>query len=1147
VTKEEKICHTTYVTEYEPIQEQICEENYEKKCSIVTVDVDVDETVKTCMKPLQRVCNDGPTETVHRIKRDTLSTHLKSITDLLDETLENPRRISAGSARSLIQRQLQVNHSDQECRIYFETICTNKDNVDIFDKDCERIPVRLCAEGCIIKEGEVTCKTMVNKATSRRVPEEKCEIVPQTVCRTVTKLVPQLFPKEYCQTNPKELCQLKFTPNLNLPSIQPIIQRYCLAGRVLEYITDEDTNLIEDVKDQLELEEDGSGDKKDVKESNEDTIIDSVHEPRKLDDTPSDFNEFKNIQDKEDIEETLKILGEKEERVMEETHKVELTTIQPAVTETLSDAPIITNTELFAESTTEAEMKIDISLAPFVSIEKEDKLSTNSENILTTQTNGITFFSEETTTELPLTVSREDIEANELTAASIENMTTEPSTIQEMDTKDIVIGENQPEPETTITPEILTIQPNNEKTPARINEEEAEDKTLSKQYRNIVPIKVGYLPSLAGKGRSNDVLSGYDKYKNEVIKKQPKPSYGVLKPIKSISPTTLSTTVSTISASKETTIIDGFTIPKTKTTVKSKSYADIQPKALVPLTDVNLPNDINTITETVKKIIAEEISSEHQPKAAAQKQIVSTKTTITSTDKTTTMAPESISTERITSNDEVTNIKDDKDKIVETTTIEPTQSEILSATTDMDITTVTFTGQNVAILSSESGETTTAEQPTMKQDQLPEEKFTTIDLEEAVSTETPMYTTAEVKSVKKSLEDNLTNTIEEEITTKRIDSKDNEETTTITINISTFSTEVDQAEPKQSFTFSTSEDSTSEQVTTMQPSLEVVTNSEIKQSSVEIGETTTENASPKFKETTIQIATEKLIEEKSSSTEAIATTKKIEQFSTQKPTTLQPLTTKLSTSTQSAEITDPSASTTQPITSTVVSATSTTVSSKITTDKSMSTRESSLITTEPSVSRTESSMITTEPSTSTKELPIMTTDPSTSTKELYIKTKDPSTSTKELSIITTHPSTSTKELSIMTTHPSISTKELSIMTTEPSTSTKELPIMITDPSISPTKESSTSTTKSTTKSTISENVIDVDSKSKLKKSPRKTDDRKLKRSKFNIIRPISTFHIKPQQNQNAIKSIPELLFTHLNKKSEGQLRRTGGLLDLLYN
>merc|ERR1712106_946871 len=145
---------------------------------------------------------------------------------------------------------------------------------------------------------------------------------------------------------------------------------------------------------------------------------------------------------------------------------------------------------------------------------------------------------------------------------------------------------------------------------------------IAKKYRNIVPIKAGYLPSLVGEEASNQVTSGYDKYKNELLKKQQKPKYGLLKPIKLVDvkpKTTTASTLSTLSPSFETTIIDGFTIPKVSTTIKSKSYEDIKPKALV--SKGYSPNDINKITDTVKKIVAEKISSELKHNIFAQEEM----------------------------------------------------------------------------------------------------------------------------------------------------------------------------------------------------------------------------------------------------------------------------------------------------------------------------------------------------------------------------------------------------------------------------------------------------------------------------------------------------------------------------------------------
>ena len=111
-----------------------------------------------------------------------------------------------------------------ECKIYHETICTGQPGAP-----CERIPVRLCAAGCEIQEGETQCQTDITPAT-KRVPKEQCGIHPRKVCKKVTKMVPQLIARDYCQKNPAEVCQLKFnkTKESSRSSLQPVVQRYCL-------------------------------------------------------------------------------------------------------------------------------------------------------------------------------------------------------------------------------------------------------------------------------------------------------------------------------------------------------------------------------------------------------------------------------------------------------------------------------------------------------------------------------------------------------------------------------------------------------------------------------------------------------------------------------------------------------------------------------------------------------------------------------------------------------------------------------------------------------------------------------------------------------------------------------------------------------
>ena len=48
-------CHFTYITKFKPTQEQVCEENFEKKCQITFKQQGFNETVKKCYKPVQKV------------------------------------------------------------------------------------------------------------------------------------------------------------------------------------------------------------------------------------------------------------------------------------------------------------------------------------------------------------------------------------------------------------------------------------------------------------------------------------------------------------------------------------------------------------------------------------------------------------------------------------------------------------------------------------------------------------------------------------------------------------------------------------------------------------------------------------------------------------------------------------------------------------------------------------------------------------------------------------------------------------------------------------------------------------------------------------------------------------------------------------
>ena len=68
-----------------PVQENRCEEVYEKKCAINMTEVTVDEEVTSCSRPLYRRC--GDTSGLVRRRRDTLQQHIQSLARVLADTL----------------------------------------------------------------------------------------------------------------------------------------------------------------------------------------------------------------------------------------------------------------------------------------------------------------------------------------------------------------------------------------------------------------------------------------------------------------------------------------------------------------------------------------------------------------------------------------------------------------------------------------------------------------------------------------------------------------------------------------------------------------------------------------------------------------------------------------------------------------------------------------------------------------------------------------------------------------------------------------------------------------------------------------------------------------------------------------------------
>ena len=137
---------------------------------------------------------------VERIRRNT-DRVLEQLADHLDDT---PASASSGES---------AGGEDRNCNLYHETVCRGESSEgavlsSLLGSQCERLPVKLCAGQCQVREGPVSCKNL-QVTTTREEPREQCKIVPQRTCRTVRRLYPELVPQTRCSVVPRESCHLK--------------------------------------------------------------------------------------------------------------------------------------------------------------------------------------------------------------------------------------------------------------------------------------------------------------------------------------------------------------------------------------------------------------------------------------------------------------------------------------------------------------------------------------------------------------------------------------------------------------------------------------------------------------------------------------------------------------------------------------------------------------------------------------------------------------------------------------------------------------------------------------------------------------------------------------------------------------------------
>jgi len=212
-------CHTTYTTDFQPQQEEKCDENFRKNCFIEYRKVASEETVSFCHTPIILV---GDGEEVCQTVYESACTTRYEQHDVNDDTVEC-ETITEEKCEDVTQGYT----TEQKCTKWPVKKCkTSSDSVKKYspETECKKVPREVCGPGSEQVPGEEECFDR-KETVIQEVPNETCNLEPQRECKHVTKLVPLLTPREECVDIPKEVCSRSRT---NPRKVQkPVVKKWC--------------------------------------------------------------------------------------------------------------------------------------------------------------------------------------------------------------------------------------------------------------------------------------------------------------------------------------------------------------------------------------------------------------------------------------------------------------------------------------------------------------------------------------------------------------------------------------------------------------------------------------------------------------------------------------------------------------------------------------------------------------------------------------------------------------------------------------------------------------------------------------------------------------------------------------------------------
>lgn len=212
-------CHITYTTDFEPQQEEDCEENFVKSCFIEYKKVASEDSVTFCHTPIE-IIGGGP-ETCTTVYESQCVTryHEHDVKDdvVVCETIQEEK----------CEDVTQGYTTEKKCTKWPVQKC-EKDTKNVKkyspETECKKVPRQVCGEGTTQVAGQEECFDR-KETVIQEVPEETCNLEPQKICKHVTKLVPLLKPVTECVDIPKEVCSRSRT---NPRKVQkPVVKKWC--------------------------------------------------------------------------------------------------------------------------------------------------------------------------------------------------------------------------------------------------------------------------------------------------------------------------------------------------------------------------------------------------------------------------------------------------------------------------------------------------------------------------------------------------------------------------------------------------------------------------------------------------------------------------------------------------------------------------------------------------------------------------------------------------------------------------------------------------------------------------------------------------------------------------------------------------------